>query len=925
MDTEKVLEVVSSALDLEPSARRAFLDRACSGNADLRAEVESLLGQQERVRDFIETPPAAVAAQALTETDEVDPFEGKRTGHYRLVRKIGRGGMGAVYLAERDDDQYRKQVAIKLITYGFDLDEVHRRFRHERQILATLDHPNIAKLLDGGTTEEGLPYFVMDLVDGVPIDTYCDARKLNTNARLALFRTVCSAVHYAHQNLIIHRDIKPGNILVTADGVPKLLDFGIAKLLDSDPSLTLTRTITEMKALTPEYASPEQVKGEKVTTASDIYSLGVVLYRLLTGQRPYRLKTQRPDELVRAICEDEPTRPSAARGRDAALRRPDSAARCPYHQKSLRGDLDNIILMAMRKEPARRYGSAAQFSEDIRRHLEGLPVIARKDTFPYRSEKFIQRHKVAVTAAVLIALALVGGVIATIWQANRASKQAMLAARERDRAERRFDDVRHLSNALLFEIAPKMERLEGSTDARKSLVNRALEYLDSLAKESGDDSLLQSELAAAYEKVGELQGAPRKSNLSDFSGAIASYEKARDIRKRLLENNSNDLKNLRLLARNLSALSAIRWWISDTGGSLEDSQKALETYDKLLRAAPDSLGLRLAESEARIDLANTYYYNVKFPQVYPLLQQALASLEKLRKTNAENPEILRLLGRGYTVLSLTLSWDGKEAEGEAEIEKAFAVSESLFARYPKDNVVRRGLLDTYQQSSQLYEESNPARSFEILLKAKNIAEESAALDPADLQARQNLAKTYSRLGVVALHMAKPDQSVGYLEKALSTLAELAKIDPSRPIYKHDIGRVLMFFGQAQNQQHRFEEALASYANAARLFKEVIQADPRNNLPIEKLANCYVYRGDTLREFAEVADGDQRRIRRQKANESYHEALKIFSRLQAQQALSEYDRKRMEKLQEDVGDLRARMTTGDAVDFFGPSRFLYCSR
>jgi len=351
--------------------------------------------------------------------------------------------MGDVYLASRDDDQYRKEVAIKLVQRGFDTDDIRRRFRHERQILATLDHPNIARLIDGGTTETGLPYFVMEYVDGLPLNRYCDERKLNITERLKLFRTVCSAVHYAHQHLVIHRDIKPGNILVTQEGAPKLLDFGIAKILDPDLSQPAGHTVTELKVMTPEYASPEQVRGEQVTTATDTYSLGVLLYELLTGRRPYRIKSRRPEAVARIICEEEPERPSTAisrveeaaksSGASGATVTPESVSAARNEQpeklrRLLSGDLDNIVLMAMRKEPQRRYASVEQFSEDMRRHLEGLPVIAHKDTFSYRTAKFVRRHKAGVAAAGLILLTLVVGVAATAWQART-------VRRERDKAQ----------------------------------------------------------------------------------------------------------------------------------------------------------------------------------------------------------------------------------------------------------------------------------------------------------------------------------------------------------------------------------------------------------------------------------------------------------------------------------------------------------
>ena len=625
-------------------------------------------------------------------------------------------------------------------------------------------------------------------------------------------------------------------------------------------------------------------KANKITTTSDIYSLGVLLYELLTGQRPYRLKTRTPEEIARAITEQEPDRPSTAVTRVEA-NFPQSAIRNP---KSLRGDLDNIVLMAMRKEPARRYTSVAQLSDDIRRHFDGLPVIARKDTLRYRSEKFIRRHRVGVAAAALIALSLIGGIVATFWQARRATEQ-------RDRAERRFADVRKLSNALLFDIAPKIERLEGSTEARQSLVQRALEYLDSLANESADNAPLQRELATAYEKVGELQGTPRKANLNDFSGAIASYEKARDIRKHLLKTDQDDLEDLGRLAADLSALSSIRLWTNDTSGSLGDSQAALAAYDKLLKEQPNSRELQLAAAESQLNLANGHYFNDQLAQVYPPLNKALPSLETLRQLDPDNPEILRLLGRGHTILSMTLSWDGKQKEGEAEMAKAFAIYEPLVAKYPHDSVIRHGLLDAYLQSSQLFEDTDPARSFEILLKAREVAERSIAADAANVQARQNLAKTDSRLGVIALSLGKKDEAIAYLEKSSLAFADLEKSDSSQRTYKADIGRILIYLGQAKHQKHAFDAALEAYARAAVIFEEIARADPENNLSMRKLATIHQYIGDVHRDVAEDIHNDTRQADVKAAKENYNRALEILVQLQKKNALPEYHLKYLEDL------------------------------
>src|SRR5437762_13550043 len=322
--------------------------------------------------------------------------------------------MGTVYLAERANQQAEKQGAIKLINPGMDTDAVLRHFRNERQILASFDHPNIARLFDGGTTADGLPYFVMEYVEGLRIAQYCDRHHLSINERLQLFRQVCAAVSYAHRHTVIHRDIKPSNILVTSDGTPKLLDFGIAKILQPGGEAEPFATMTGLRLMTPEYASPEQVREQPLAIATDVYSLGVVLYQLLTGQKPYHLKTGTPEQISRAIIEQEPPRPSTALTGSTSVN-PQSAIQ---NSKLLRGDLDNIVLMALRKETERRYQSVEQFSEDIRRHLEALPVRARKETLAYRSAKFVRRNSAATAAAALVFLALLGGIIATTWEAH---------------------------------------------------------------------------------------------------------------------------------------------------------------------------------------------------------------------------------------------------------------------------------------------------------------------------------------------------------------------------------------------------------------------------------------------------------------------------------------------------------------------------
>jgi serine/threonine protein kinase len=445
-DWDRAKELFDAALYLEPSQRASFLAENCRDES-LRQQVEKLLINYQEAGNFLDdpilnpsmaapsTPVGNQSEEALrlrpqsgdplataTSAEADDPMVGRQLGAYKLVRRIGQGGMAAVFLASRADDEYRKLVAVKLVKPGLDSRDLLNRFRHERQTLASLDHPNVVKLLDGGSTSDGLPFLVMDYVEGSPIDEYCDQHKLSVDDRLHLFRKVCDAVQYAHQKLVVHRDLKPSNILVVADGTPKLLDFGIAKVLNSEPSAQgLLVTQTGTRCMTPAYASPEQMRGNAVTPATDIYSLGVVLYELLSGHRPYRLTQHTPAEIERAICEQEPETPSKAISRvetdtssdgTPIKKTPELVSQTRGGQpdklrRRLRGDLDNIVLKTLQKEPQRRYDSVDAFSQDIGRHLQHLPIKARPSTFAYRASKFVQRHKIEVSAAGIVVLVLV--------------------------------------------------------------------------------------------------------------------------------------------------------------------------------------------------------------------------------------------------------------------------------------------------------------------------------------------------------------------------------------------------------------------------------------------------------------------------------------------------------------------------------------
>ena len=508
-DWPRVKDVLSAVLEARPESRSTVLDNACAGDQALREEVEALLRADAAAGTFIEQP--AFVELGIVENAE-EPQEsniGRSLGPYRIEQRIGHGGMGTVYLARRADNEFERRVAIKMIRRGMDSELVIRRFRHERQILASLDHPHIAALFDGGTTDDGLPYFVMEYIEGKPLLEYCDEKKLSIAERLKLFRRICSAVAFAHQNLVVHRDLKPSNILVQSDGTPKLLDFGIAKMLNAEiGGQSPDPTATANRLMTPDYASPEQVRGEQITTTSDVYSLGVLLYELLTGHRPYQIKKHTPVEIIQAVCESEPPLPSVAITKELTpttqenpreMQNPPSVIRNP---RSLRGDIDNIVLMSLRKEPSRRYSSVEQFSEDARRHLEGLPVTARPLTLFYRAGKFAKRHRIPVAFASFLVTLLIGFGVTEAIQSNRIARERDQAQIERERAQKVSDFLTEIFRSA----DPRTTK--GDTLTARELLDRGAERVQNELNDQPEiQAKLMSTMAAAYFSLGVYERA----------------------------------------------------------------------------------------------------------------------------------------------------------------------------------------------------------------------------------------------------------------------------------------------------------------------------------------------------------------------------------------------------------------------------------
>jgi eukaryotic-like serine/threonine-protein kinase len=859
---KRIKDVFQAVVDEPVDARAGLLDRACGDDAELRRDVESLLTFADD-EAFLGAPVGDVAPPPP------DPNAGKQLGPYRILRELGHGGMGSVYLAERVDGQFDQHVALKVIRRSLIDADLDRRFRTERQVLASLEHPHIARLLDGGVGGGGEPYFAMEYVPGEPLMAYVDRHALGIRARLAIFGKVCAAVAYAHGKLVVHRDLKPSNVIVTADGEPKLIDFGLAKLLDAD---TGDRTVTRLRAFTPAYASPEQVQGGHVTTASDVYSLGVVLFELLTGRTPFEFGDGSFADMLRTLESAEPKRPSAMLGRPGAG---DPKTTRPYAAADLHGDLDNIILMALRREPERRYASAAALGDDVRRYLEGRPVAAHPSTTAYRVGKFLRRHAATVALAALAIVAVLGGLGVSIWQ-------AAVAREQRDAAARRFGDVRKLSNALLFELSPRLERLPGSTGTRDLLVRRGLEYLDTLAGESADDPDLQMELAAAYEKIGDLQGNPTNPNLIEYDAAIGSYLKAREIRRRIAAVRQPTAGERRALAENHRVLGNIYSQANEVGLAARDLGEARRLYGLEIaavgRQAPDA-ALEIALAQTMHDLGRHQSSGSRYAGALPPFEAAIATAERVRPSRPDDLELARLLADSRAQYGLALSWEGRQKDAEREMAMAAAVYEPLVAARPLDVPLRSGLWSVYWLTSTVYEEQDDAKSHQFALKALEVIRAVAQQDPGNVRARQQLAKSYSRLGQTATILGRSADALTYLGDACTILDAIATGEPRNGRLRSELALARSRRGDALAAQGRTVEALADAEQAAAIYSDLIARFPADKRSARNLVLTYSSIGD-IRGKADPKAAEQ----------SYRQAVALLARMRTHGQLSGADEK-----------------------------------
>ncbi len=812
---QQVKAVLAAAAALEPASRAAYLDAACGADAELRTEVESLLAFTPAEGDrFLDTPALGLDALSPPPSPQI---VGRRIGPYEILGELGRGGMGEVYRAHRADGQYEQQVAIKLIRRGYEeRGVVLERFRTERQILASLDHPNIARLLDGGATEDGSPYFVMELIEGSGICDYCDARRLDITARLELFRHVCSAVQYAHQRLIVHRDIKPRNILVTGDGVPKLLDFGVAKILAPASDVEATAH----GPMTLAYASPEQVRGDPVTTASDVYSLGVVLYQLLSGRSPYRRDTRTPGGLYRAIDEDEPVRPSAAVGqRDAvsidgkdveptaetlSATREGSVARLT---RRLGGDLDDIVLKALRKEPAQRYASVEHLSDDIARHLGGFPVRARQGTWTYHARKFVRRHRVGMATAAAVAVLTVAGVAATV-------REARIAAANARRAEQRFEQVRKLANAMVFDLHDAVETLPGATKPRELIVRLGLEYLDQLSRDAGADASLQMQVAAGYVRLGRAQGDPGEANLGDPAGAAASYRKAIEILDRLRASRPADRDIIVQLAEALSRLTRV---IDSPSDRWAVQRRSLDLRRSDAEAHPDDLPAQRRLAIALYDSGESFNNDRRYAEAAAPFQQALAIFQEAdrRAPSADADRNVALCEKKLAALRLRA---GDLAGALAGYQAARAIDERLAADDPRSLQARTDLsYDLSDMGTTLRRMNRWDEADAAFTQAVGLRRDAYAVDKNNARARRSLAAILFRhAALVHYSLKKPRAAVPLLLEASQLWSvDGDHADPQRAEVEYELSIACDQLGNPREAQLHRATAIAVFSAASR--------------------------------------------------------------------------------------------------------------
>lgn len=793
---QRVKDVLAAVDDLPPAERESALDELCHGDAELRWEVDSLLAQEDRL-------------DLLSEPVKLPPWFGaepRQAGPYRIERLLGAGGMGAVYLATRADEVFEKRVAVKVIQWvgGNRLD---RRFRTERQILATLEHPVIARLLDGGTLEDGRPYLVMEYVEGLRVDEYVDQNQLEVADILQLFLKICAGVQYAHQNFVVHRDLKPGNILITADGEPRLLDFGIARLLTRAVDGAAEETRPFERLLTPASASPEQLAGGAVTTASDVYSLGLLLYRLLTGVSPYAgVRNFRTDPNAVVLHYDPPL----------ASKAPGVA---PQRARQLGGDLEMILAKALEKEVPRRYQTVKELAAEIERYCDGRPIKARANSHIYVVRRFVRRNRLAVTAAVLLTASLAGGLAGTLVYARRAE-------REKELAIQRLDTVRNISESLLFEFNDSIRDLPGATPARALIVRRALEYLDQVAADDGADPAVQRDLAAAYVRIGNLLSGERGPHIGGpdaMNNAVKGYERALAIRRRLVEKHPDDAALRGELLESLFALSYAR----GEQGRLNEAIELQKERLRVIEAAPQNgtFNLQYSLGATSTALSEMYRSLGDHEQALSFAQRALDQREAMVKQYPGNARAERALGLSFDMVGYALASQQRYAESAQNFEQALARFSALAKPGSASSDMQRNVeIAEMNLCEMLARSGSAAQAMPHCRHALEMAQTMRSADPENVQTREDLGSAFATMGFAAHQLGERKAALASDRKAETQYATALAQDVNASEASAGYADALVELAKVEHELHQQSAACGHLAKArAMLIKMAADA------------------------------------------------------------------------------------------------------